>query len=82
MGTAPVITDDELVLGESGAIVQYLVARYGEGRLHVPSNHADFAHYLFWLHFANGCAAARAPSFGQLAGASRGCGTGFEEIHL
>lgn len=54
MGTAPVITDDQLVLAESGAIVQYLVARYGEGRLKVPPDHSDFASYLFWMHFANG----------------------------
>ena len=54
MGTAPVITDGDLVLAESGAIVEYIIARYGEGRLQLPSDHAAFADYLFWLHFANG----------------------------
>ena len=54
MGTAPVITDGKLVLAESGAIVQYLVDRYSGGRLQVAPDHPDFAHYLFWLHFANG----------------------------
>ena len=54
MGTAPVVTDGELVLAESGAIVEYIIAKYGEGRLQLPSDHADFADYLFWLHFANG----------------------------
>jgi len=54
MGTAPVITDGELVLGESGAIVEYILARYGSGGLARGSADADFAPYLHWLHFANG----------------------------
>lgn len=52
--TAPVITDGDLVLGESGAIVDYILARYGGGRLSVDSRHPDFAAYLYWFHFANG----------------------------
>jgi glutathione S-transferase len=54
MGTAPVITDGDLVLGESGAIVEYLLARYGPGALARGPADADFAPYLYWLHFANG----------------------------
>jgi glutathione S-transferase len=54
IGTAPVITDGELVLGESGAIVDYILARYGNGRLALTKDHPDFAQYLYWLHFANG----------------------------
>jgi glutathione S-transferase len=53
-GTAPVITDGETVLAESGAIIEYIIARHGGGRLSVPASAADFADYLFWLHFANG----------------------------
>lgn len=53
-GTAPVITDQDLVLGESGAIIEYIVARYGGGRLIPRKDDADFADYLFWFHFANG----------------------------
>jgi len=53
-GTAPVITDGELVLAESGAILEYLLARHGQGRLVVPADHPRFADYLFWFHFANG----------------------------
>lgn len=53
-GTAPVITDDALVLAESGAIIDYIVARHGNGRLTLPSDHPDFASYLYWYHFANG----------------------------
>src|ERR1041385_6707654 len=54
MGTAPVITDDGLVLAESGAIVDYIIAKHGQGRLARPPGHADFAQYLFWFHYANG----------------------------
>jgi glutathione S-transferase len=53
-GTAPVITDDGLVMGESGAIIDYIIAKYGHGRLAVAADHADFANYIFWFHFANG----------------------------
>jgi glutathione S-transferase len=54
MGTAPVLTDGETTFGESGAIVEYIVAKYGKGRLAVAADAANFADYLFWLHFANG----------------------------
>jgi len=54
MGIAPVITDGDLVLAESGAILQYLIARHGDGRLAVAPDRPNFAHYLFWFHFANG----------------------------
>ena len=54
MGIAPVITDGEVVLPESGAIIEYVIAKYGQGRLAVPASAANFADYLFWFHFANG----------------------------
>jgi glutathione S-transferase len=54
MGAAPVITDDDLALAESGAIVDYVIARHGAGRFALASTHPDFATYLYWLHFANG----------------------------
>ena len=54
MGTAPVITDGEVVLAESGAIVDYIIAKYGKGRLACGPDHPNFAHYLFWFHYANG----------------------------
>jgi glutathione S-transferase len=54
MGIAPVITDGDLVLAESGAILQYLIARHGNGRLGVAPDRPNFADYLFWFHFANG----------------------------
>src|SRR2546430_4610201 len=54
IGTAPVIADGDLVLAESGAIVTYIIARYGEGRLALTYGHPDFAQFLYWFHFANG----------------------------
>lgn len=53
-GAAPVIVDGDLVLAESGAIVDYILARHGSGRLVLGPDHPDFADYLYWLHFANG----------------------------
>lgn len=53
IGTAPVITDGELVLGESGAIIEYIMATYGGARLARQAGHPEFADYLYWLHFAN-----------------------------
>ena len=54
IGAAPVITDGDLVLAESGAVVDYIIAKYGNGRLTLSSDHRDFAQYLYWYHFANG----------------------------
>lgn len=54
LGKSPIVRDGEVVLVESGAIVDYLVTRHGGGRL--APRHADPAwpHYVFWLHFAEG----------------------------
>jgi glutathione S-transferase len=54
MGIAPVITDGDLTLGESGAIVEYIIQTYGDGRLALQRGEKGFADYLFWFHFANG----------------------------
>lgn len=53
MGIAPVIQDGDIVLGESGAIVEYIVAKYGDGKLVPKPDNPDFADHLFWFHFAN-----------------------------
>lgn len=54
MGTAPVITEGDLTLGESGAICDYICARYGDGRLVPAADDPDFADHLYWFHWANG----------------------------
>lgn len=52
--TAPIITDGALTLAESGAICDYIIARYGNGRLVPAPGSPDYADHLFWFHFANG----------------------------
>ena len=54
IGSAPVITDGDLVLAESGAVVEYITAKYGNGRLTLRAGDPDFAQFLYWFHFANG----------------------------
>jgi glutathione S-transferase len=51
-GTAPVITDGERTLAESGAIVEYIIQKHGGGRLAVGPDGPNYADYLFWLHYA------------------------------
>lgn len=53
-GTAPVITDGDLTLGESGAIVEYLSRRHAGGALLLGPDHPEWTQFLFWFHFANG----------------------------
>jgi len=53
-GTSPVITDGDLVLGESAAIIEYIIHIHGGGRLAIPPGEPGYADYLYWFHFANG----------------------------
>jgi glutathione S-transferase len=54
LGKSPVITDDELTLAESGAIIEYLVERYGDGRFAPPLDVVERLRYRYWLHYAEG----------------------------
>ncbi|KAI5246584.1 glutathione S-transferase [Aureobasidium subglaciale] len=54
IGTAPVIQDGDLTMGESAACVEYVVHKYGNGRLALPPTDPDYANYLYWFHYANG----------------------------
>jgi glutathione S-transferase len=56
LGKSPVITDDGLTLAESGAIIEYLVERYGEGRLAPKLGTPERLRYKYWLHYAEGSA--------------------------
>ena len=53
LGAAPVIEDGGLLLAESGAIVEYIIAKHGGGRLRPGPEDPDFAAFLYWFHFAN-----------------------------
>ncbi len=54
MGRVPALQDGDVILCESGAIVQYLLARHGQGRLHPAVTDAAFPVYLQWLHYCEG----------------------------
>jgi glutathione S-transferase len=54
LGRVPVLEDGDVRLFESGAIVQYILTKYGEGRMVPDQNTPEFADYLQWLHFAEG----------------------------
>jgi glutathione S-transferase len=54
LGKSPVIEDGDLVLAESGAIVEYLVERHGKSRLMPPRGTQEHVRYLHWMHFAEG----------------------------
>lgn len=56
LGKSPVITDEGLTLAESGAIIDYLVERYGEGKLAPPPGTPEKLRYAYWLHYAEGSA--------------------------
>jgi glutathione S-transferase len=56
LGKSPVITDGAVTVAESGAIIEYLLERYGQGRLQPPSATPQALRYTYWLHFAEGSA--------------------------
>ena len=56
LGKSPVITDGEATLAESGAIIEYLLERYGNGRLVPAAGTPERLRYRYWLHFAEGSA--------------------------
>jgi len=56
LGKSPVLVDDGTVVIESGAIVDYLIQRHGQGRLMPAVGSADWVQYIQWLQFAEGSA--------------------------
>ena len=56
LGKSPVITDDGQTLAESGAIVEYLVNRYDDGRLAPAPGTPERLRFTYWLHYAEGSA--------------------------
>jgi glutathione S-transferase len=56
LGKSPVISDDDNVVAESGAIVEYLVERYGHGKLVPPAGTPEKLRYTYMLHYAEGTA--------------------------
>lgn len=58
LGKSPVISDGDIVVAESGAIVEYLVGTYGNGRLVPPAGTEARRRWTYFLHYAEGSAMA------------------------
>lgn len=56
LGKSPVITDGDVTLAESGAIIEYLIERYGNGRFIPAAGTPERLRYIYWMHFAEGSA--------------------------
>jgi glutathione S-transferase len=56
LGKSPVITDGPITIAESGAMADYLIRRYGKGRMMPSPGGADYEAYNEWLHYAEGSA--------------------------
>jgi len=56
LGKSPVITDGDVTMAESGAIIEYLADRYGAGRLAPAPGAPERLRYTYWLHYAEGSA--------------------------
>jgi glutathione S-transferase len=56
LGKSPVVTDDGETVAETGAILEYVLERYGAGRLAPPAGTAEYRRLRYWLHYAEGSA--------------------------
>ncbi len=56
LGKSPVVTDEDVTVAESGAIIEYLVERHGQGRLVPAAGTEARRRYTYWLHYAEGSA--------------------------
>ena len=54
LGKSPVVTDDELTVAESGAIIEYLLGNYGDGNLVPAEGTPERLAYTYWMHYAEG----------------------------
>lgn len=54
LGKAPVIEDTGVTVAESGAIIEYLVHTYDDGRLHPAAGTPEWRTYIYWMHYAEG----------------------------
>lgn len=56
LGKSPLISDNGVIIAESGAIIEHILNHYGKDRLRPESNTPAYAQYLQWLHYAEGSA--------------------------
>lgn len=56
LGKSPIVVDGDKTLAESGAIIEYLVETYGDGKFIPKRDSPEFLQYRFWMHYAEGSA--------------------------
>lgn len=56
LGKSPVVSDGEVTVAETGAIVEWIIERYGQGRLAPAAGTPDRLRWTYWLHYAEGSA--------------------------
>ncbi|MDZ4759499.1 MAG: glutathione S-transferase [Alphaproteobacteria bacterium] len=56
LGKSPVITDNGMTIAETGAIIDYILERHGNGRLIPPPGSDDRLRFTYWMHYAEGSA--------------------------
>ncbi|HTN39628.1 MAG TPA: glutathione S-transferase [Asticcacaulis sp.] len=56
LGKAPVISDNGRIIAETGAIMDYILTRYGAGRLIPPAGTEERLSYTYWMYYAEGSA--------------------------
>jgi glutathione S-transferase len=56
LGKSPVITDGDTMVAESGAIIEYLIERYGKGRFIPAAGTPEKLRYTYFMHYAEGSA--------------------------
>jgi glutathione S-transferase len=59
MGMVPTVKIDDVIMVESGAILEYIITKYAAGRLWVPIDSPDYPLHLLWMHYAEGSASNR-----------------------
>lgn len=73
LGKSPIVTDQGRAIAESGAIIDYIIRRHGDGRLRPDPSSDAYDDYVYWLHYAEGSASLPfvidpiARSFGKMA---------------
>ena len=56
LGKSPVITDGDTMVAESGAIIEYLIERYGKGKFIPAAGTPEKLRYTYFMHYAEGSA--------------------------
>ncbi|HEY5945644.1 MAG TPA: glutathione S-transferase [Kofleriaceae bacterium] len=54
LGKAPIVTDDGNTLAESAVILEYIVEKYGAGKLVPPKDTPNYRRYRYFMHYAEG----------------------------